>query len=120
MAEYVFAARNCRAKHSAKATGDAANKAERSATHYVTLSGTADTNTLDVVLNDLKKKARLKDPETVLKLALASAAAAADGIAEDSAPYQERVGKGIFQIGMGYHANDAEAAKDNIVWQNLS
>lgn len=120
MAEYAFAVRNCREKHSTAATGDRDNKAELSKVQYATYSGTWNAGAVTAVVTELKKKGRLKDPDTALALAVATAAAAAGAIAEDTAAYQERVGKGVMQIGMGYHGTNAATAKSGIVWLDLA
>lgn len=119
MAEYVFAVRNCRAKHSTKATGDKDNQAQLSPIHYASFSGTWGAGANTAVVAELKKKGRLKDPNSELSTVVANAAAAAGSIASTTDTYQERVGKAVMQIGMGYDASDADAAKDGIVWLNL-
>jgi phosphoglycerate dehydrogenase-like enzyme len=119
MAEYVFAVRNCRAKHSTKATGDSENKAQLSPVHYASFSGTWGAGANTAVVAELKKKGRLKDPNSDLSTVVANAAAAGGSVAATTDTYQERVGKAVMQIGMGYDASDADAAKDGIVWLNL-
>lgn len=121
MAEYVFAVRNCRAKHSTKATGDKDNQAQLSPVHYASFSGAWDANANTSVVAELKKKGRLKDLNSELSTVVANAAAAgaAGTLTAATDTYQERVGKAVMQIGMGYDASDADAAKDGIVWLNL-
>lgn len=120
MAKFAFAVRNCRAKHSTEAEGDRDNKAETSKVYYSEYDGTWGAPATAAVVAELKKKGRLKDPDNELALAVATAAAAASGIAEDTVSYQERVGKAVMQIGMGYHATVAATAKANIVWLDLA
>ena len=119
MAEYAFAVRNCRAKHSTKPTGDKDNQAQLSPVHYASYSGTVDAAARDAIVAELKKKGRLIDPNSDLSTVVATAAAAGAAVAAGTDSYQERVGKAVMQIGMGYDASDADAAKDGIVWLNL-
>ena len=105
MAEYVFAVKNCRSK--------------QSTVQYASFSGTWGASATASVVAELKKAARLKDPKSLLATVVANAAAAGADISSTTDTYQERVGKAVMQIGMGYDASDADAAKDGIVWLNL-
>jgi len=89
--------------------------------HYASYSGSWDANSRDAIVAELKRKARLTDPSSGMALVVATAAAAgaAGTLTATTDTYQERVGKAVMQIGMGYHASDAAAAKAGIVWLNL-
>lgn len=67
---------------------------------------------------ELRDKARLKTDNAVLAVNLMAAYAAEPAVA-DTVTFEERVGKGIMQLGYGTGATAAEA-KANIVWFNLS
>lgn len=105
MAEYVFAVKNCRTK--------------QGAAHYASFSGTWGASATAFIVGELKKLGRLKDAKASLATVVANAAAAGSEVSATTDTYQERVGKAVMQIGMGYDASDADAAKDGIVWLNL-
>lgn len=118
MAHFIFAARNCRKKHSTKAEGDATRKAELSPDYKSERTDTTlSAPEMAAMAADLKKKARLEVDQAVLAAHLATAYTA-NPLGTDSTTFQERVGKAVIQIGYGTGANPT-AAKAAIVWFDL-
>jgi hypothetical protein len=114
MPTHYFEVNNVRTKGSTAAVGTSGTKIQLSTTHQAYFQGAADPDAAEqlVMVKSLAKAMKLYDSAAITVLAgvVGDLVAAEDGAAEDTSPWQQRVGKGVWQITYGYAANANAAA----------
>lgn len=112
MATHYFEVNNVRSKHSASPVGTDGTRAQISTTHSNYFQGTFTAAAALAVSNSLAHAMKLYSPTDIatLKTAVTAIAAAGSGLAEDTTTWQQRVGKGVWQITSGYNVGSNAAA----------
>lgn len=110
---HYFEVNNVRTKHSASPVGTDGARAQLSTTHSTYFQGSSfSAAQATVVTNALAHAMKLYDPTAIaaLNAVITTLGTTAGSLAEDTAPWQQRVGKGVWQITAGYSSGVNAAA----------
>ncbi len=114
MPTHYFEVNNVRTKGSTAAVGTDSVKIQLSTTHQAYFQGAADPDAAAqlVMVKKLAHAMKLYDSAAIAVLTgvVGDLVAAEDAAAEDTSPWQQRVGKGVWQPTYGYAANANAAA----------
>lgn len=110
---HYFEVNNVRVKHSASPVGNEGVRSESFHSHSSYFQGTAfNAAAITVVTNELANAMKLYSADDIadLKAVVTAIGVAGAGISEATSPWQQRVGKGVWQITAGYSAGTNAAA----------